>query len=72
MTKEAFLKKLGQNIESVRKEAGLSQTEVALRIGRPRQNVSRIEKGGHNPSAYVLYEIATVLKVSIKDLLDFK
>ena len=72
MTKEAFLKKLGESIERIRKDAGISQVELATRSGRNKQNINRIERGGHNPSAYVLYEIAEILKVSVKDLLDFE
>jgi len=71
VTKEAFLKKLGDNVRKLRIESGLSQVELATRIGRDKQSINRIEKGGHNPSAYILFEIAEVLKVDIKDLVDF-
>ena len=71
MIKEAFLKKLGKNIARLREEAGLSQTELALRCDKDRQSLNRLEKGRINPSAFYLAEIAVELKISPKELLDF-
>lgn len=71
MTKELFLKKLGKRISLLRKEAGISQTELALRCDKDRQSLNRVEKGKINPSAYYLSEIAAELKVNLKDLFDF-
>ena len=72
MTKEIFLKKLGRNVARLREEAGLSQTELALRCDKDRQNLNRLEKGRINPSAYYLSEIAAELNLSTKELLDFE
>lgn len=71
MTKETFLKKLGKNIARLREEAGLSQTELALRCDKDRQSLNRLEKGRINPSIYYLSEIAAELKLGVKELLDF-
>ena len=71
MTKAVFLKKLGSNITRIRTEKGLTQVELALRCGKDKQAINRIEKGGHNTSAFVLYEIAQVLKVPVNELLEF-
>lgn len=70
--KEAFLKKLGENIAKLRESAGLSQTELALRCDKDRQSLNRLEKGRINPSAFYLLEIATELNIPVKDLLDFE
>ena len=70
-TKEVFLKKLGKNIARLREEAGLSQTELALRCDKDRQSLNRLEKGRINPSAFYLSEIAVELKVPVKELFDF-
>jgi transcriptional regulator with XRE-family HTH domain len=59
------------NIARIREEDGLSQTELALRCDKDRQNISRLEKGSLNPFAYFLHEIAKELKVPVKNLLDF-
>ncbi len=71
MTKVEFLKKLGKNIARLREKAGLSQTELALRCDKDRQSLNRLEKGRINPSIYYLSEIASELKISLKDLFDF-
>ncbi|MBL7737791.1 MAG: helix-turn-helix transcriptional regulator [Chitinophagaceae bacterium] len=72
MGKDVFLKKLGKNIALLREQAGLSQTELALRCDKDRQSLNRLEKGRINPSAYYLLEIARELKVPVKALLDFE
>lgn len=72
MTKDIFLKKLGKNIAQLRENAGLSQTELALRCDKDRQSLNRLEKGRINPSAYYLAEIAKELEVPVKKLFDFE
>lgn len=72
MIKEAFLKKLGRNIARLREEAGLSQTELALRCDKDRQSLNRLEKGRINPSVFYLSQIADELKTHVKNLLDFE
>ena len=72
MTKETFLKKLGRNVARLREEAGISQTELALRCDKDRQSLNRLEKGRINPSVYYLLQIAEELKTPVKTLLDFE
>lgn len=72
MTKDVFLKKLGKNVAQLRENAGLSQTELALRCDKDRQSLNRLEKGRINPSAYYLAEIANELGVPVKKLFDFE
>lgn len=72
MRKDVFLKKLGENIARLRDNAGLSQTELALRCDKDRQSLNRLEKGRINPSAFYLHELSTELKIPLKDLLDFQ
>ena len=71
MTKEIFLKKLGKNVSDIREQAMLSQTELALRCDKDKQSLNRLEMGRINPSAFYLYQIASELNISVKDLLDF-
>ncbi len=70
MTKEAYLKKLGKNVARLREEAGLSQTELALRCDKDRQSLNRLEKGKINPSIFYLKEIAEQLDIPVKMLVD--
>lgn len=71
MEKEAFLKKLGERIVSIRQSKGLSQSDLAHLCFKERQSIERVENGKINPSAYYLHEIATALDVSLGELLDF-
>lgn len=72
MTKEVFLKKLGKHIKTLREAAGFSQTELALRCDKDRQNINRLEKGKMNPTAFYLSQVANELDVPVKKLLDFE
>lgn len=72
MNIETFQKKLGKQIAEIRKKFGLSQTELALRIDKDRQWMNYLEKGHGNPTSKTLYLIATELKVTVKELLDFE
>jgi len=71
MTKDEFLKKLGNNVVRIREQAGLNQTELAMRCNKDRQSINRLEKGNINPSAYYLFELAEELKIPLSDLLKF-
>ena len=41
-----FLKDLGKQISTIRKEKDISQVELGRRCGIQKQNMNRIEKGG--------------------------
>ena len=71
MYKEAYLKKLGAHIASLRISRGISQAEFARSCDKDPQSLNRLEKGRINPSIIYLKEIATELKMEVKDLLDF-
>ncbi len=72
MDKQIFLEKLGQNISRIRKQKGLSQSELASMCFKDRQSLNRLEKGKINPSAYYLLELAIELNVDLKEFFDFK
>jgi putative transcriptional regulator len=71
MKKEAYLKKLGEHIASIRISKGLSQAEFARSCDKDPQSLNRLEKGRINPSIIYLNEIATELNVDVKELLNF-
>ena len=60
---------LQENIKSFRKERGLTQEELAIRVNVVRQTVSKWEKGLSVPDADMLQKIAEVLEVSVSRLL---
>jgi putative transcriptional regulator len=71
MNKEAYLKKLGAHIASLRISKGLSQAELARSCDKDPQSLNRLEKGRINPSIIYLKEIAIELEIEVKYLLDF-
>lgn len=60
---------LQENIKTFRKERGLTQEELAIRLNVVRQTVSKWEKGQSVPDADLLQKIAEVLEVSVSQLL---
>ena len=60
---------LQENIKTFRKERGLTQEELAIRVNVVRQTVSKWEKGQSVPDADLLQKIAEVLEVSVSQLL---
>ncbi len=63
---------LAKNVRNLRKEVGLSQEELAFECEIDRTYISKVERGIANPSLLVLFKIANVLKVEIKDLIKKK
>ncbi len=49
-----------------RREKGLSQEDLALRVGTSQGNISRLESGRHNPSLRFLRKIASALDQELK------
>ncbi|MGO9519161.1 MAG: helix-turn-helix domain-containing protein [Candidatus Korobacteraceae bacterium] len=56
-------------IRSLRQRAGLSQRQLALRMGVPRTYVSKIENEKATPTLSSLARLAAALEVSVPDLL---
>ena len=66
--KNSFDKRLGKNIQRIRKEQGLTQEEVAQRLGTMKQTVSKIERGVYSSSAKVLNDICQAINASPNEL----
>lgn len=60
---------LQENIKTFRKERGLTQEELAIRVNVVRQTVSKWEKGLSVPDADLLQQIAEVLEIPVSQLL---
>ena len=61
-------KSIGENIKSIRKSLGLTQTEVAERLYTTPQNISRVESGEGEPTAEMLIGLSDMLGVSVDTL----
>ncbi len=71
MDDKAFLKKLGQNIQRVRKEKGVTQVELGHSCDSEKSSINRIETGRTNPTILTLRKIADGLNVTVDELLKF-
>lgn len=60
---------LGDNIKTLRKNKGLTQEELAIKLNVVRQTVSKWEKGFSVPDADMLQKISDILEVDVKQLL---
>lgn len=61
----------GKKIKKARKNAKLTQNELAEKVGVHVSYISRIERGVVNPSIEVIGNIAKALKVKSSDILPF-
>jgi transcriptional regulator with XRE-family HTH domain len=61
--------RLSQNISARRRELGLTQAQLAERLGVDTETLSRFERGKHVPSLLTLERLAVLLLVTVADLL---
>ncbi|MDU0343786.1 helix-turn-helix domain-containing protein [Bosea rubneri] len=61
---------LGKNMRRIRVAAGLSQDEIAVRMGVEQTYVSGLERGVRNPTLTTLERAAMALNVKITELLE--
>lgn len=60
---------LGENIKTFRKNKGLTQEQLAVKLNVVRQTVSKWEKNLSVPDAETLTKLSEILDVSVSDLL---
>jgi len=63
--------KFGNKVQKRRKELGLSQEELAHKIGIHRNHMGRIERGETNPPLSTVSKISKTLKTKSLKLLPF-
>jgi transcriptional regulator with XRE-family HTH domain len=61
---------VGRNVRRLRIAAGLSQAELAERMGVDRAYVSGLELGRRNPTIVTLWHIAKALGVKLRVFFD--
>jgi len=59
---------IGERIKNLRISAGLTQEELAQRIGVKKQNISRYENGRVEPNIRTAKKIADALGVTIEEM----
>ena len=58
-------------IETIRKERGILQDEMAKAMGVSRQTISSLENGRYNPSILLAYKIAKYFTRTIEEVFIF-
>ena len=59
-------------IETIRKEKGIRQEELARDLGVSRQTISSLETGRYNPSIFLAYKIARYFEMTIEEVFVFE
>jgi transcriptional regulator with XRE-family HTH domain len=62
--------RLGNNLASARKDVGLTQDQLAERLGVDTETISRFERGVTTPSLATLEELAQKVGLTMAVLLD--
>ena len=61
-------KKLQNNLEELRKSAGLTQQELSVSAGVSRKSINAIENGIYIPSTVLALKIASTLNCKVENL----
>ena len=65
---EDVYKRIGKNIAAYRRNAGITQAELARKINYSDKSVSKWESGNGVPDVLVLMRLAELFGVSVNDL----
>lgn len=67
MSKEEFLKSLGEHIKQLREKKGFSAAEFARRTEMERSHIARIETGQTNPTSTTLKTLCDGLDIELEE-----
>ena len=59
------------SLRAIRERAGLTQAEVARRVGVTRQTLIAIEQGKYSPTLELAFQLCRVYGVRIDDAFDY-
>jgi len=63
---------IGKNLQSMRKQRGLTQKELAEKIGMTRESIAAYEAGRSHLMDITLLDMASVLRVSVNEILGLE
>jgi len=72
MDEASYIKLIGHNIVSRRKELGIKQIDLACAVGIEDSSLRRIEAGRTNPTFKTLFRISEALDIEVSDLIKIK
>lgn len=61
---------IGQQVRTLREARGLSQRQLAERLGTTQSAIARLESGGSKPTLRTLERVAAALRVRVRVHLD--
>lgn len=64
------MKTFGENLKNERKLCGLTQTQLANRLGIKQQQLSEWERNKVEPTLFSILSIIRALDISFEDLID--
>lgn len=64
--------KLGKRVKEVRKQKGLTQTQLAELVGKDRQYLYKIEKAVVTPNVVTISALAIAMEVPLKEFFDIQ
>ena len=64
-------RKLGERLKKIRLEKGMSQGDIAKKLGVHRSYISGIERGIRNPTVKNVEKLADALGVDVSELFKF-
>ena len=65
-------KQFGLRIKELRKSNGLTQEQLAEKLGMDTPNLCRMENGTHFPQTKNLVKLAEIFDIDIKELFDYE
>ncbi|SNR68374.1 helix-turn-helix domain-containing protein [Lutibacter flavus] len=69
-TEKILLRRIGNKLRALRNENNLSQFDLSIEAGIPKNQVGRIERAEINTTVITLHKIAKVFKIDIKYFFD--
>lgn len=64
-------REFGNKIQQLRKQRGLSQEDLAFKVGVDRSYMGFIERGEKNATLDKIIKIAKAFNIKVRDLFDF-
>ena len=62
---------IAEFVRENRKKAGLTQADLAEKVGARRETIVHLENGKYNPSLKLAMDIARVFDVTVEELFTF-
>ena len=61
----------GEKLQKLRRSSGLSQEQLAAKVGVRRETIMRLEKAQYNPSLKLAMDIARVFGKTVEEIFTF-